>query len=83
MVIPLTIISKCSIFLPKKQPTQQQFYLQYFPRLAIWALLVYNATNNLNLEGRAIRQKLLKNNETLDEGLRLDTVSVRQIGKCL
>ncbi|XP_016079422.1 PREDICTED: G-protein coupled receptor 126 isoform X1 [Miniopterus natalensis] len=51
-------------------------------RLAIWALLVYNATNNLNLEGRAIRQKLLKNNETLDEGLRLDTVSVRQIGTC-
>ncbi|XP_006755439.1 PREDICTED: G-protein coupled receptor 126 [Myotis davidii] len=51
-------------------------------RLAIWALLVYNATNNLNLEGKVIQQKLLKNNESLDEGLRLYTVSVRQVGTC-
>ncbi|XP_062952627.1 adhesion G-protein coupled receptor G6 isoform X1 [Cynocephalus volans] len=51
-------------------------------RLVIWALLVYNATNNANLEGKIIQQKLLKNNESLDEGLRLYTVNVRQLGIC-
>ncbi|XP_009204232.1 adhesion G-protein coupled receptor G6 isoform X3 [Papio anubis] len=53
------------------------------PRLVLWALLVYNATNNTNLEGKIIQQKLLKNNESLDEGLRLHTVNVRQVGYCL
>ncbi|KAF4024625.1 hypothetical protein G4228_016536 [Cervus hanglu yarkandensis] len=52
-------------------------------RLVIWALLVYNATNNPSLEGRTIQQKLLGNNESLDEGLRLHTVNVRQLGICL
>ncbi|XP_032340934.1 adhesion G-protein coupled receptor G6 isoform X4 [Camelus ferus] len=52
-------------------------------RLVIWALLVYNATDNPSLEGRTIQQKLLRNNESLDEGLRLQTVSVRQLGICL
>uniref|UniRef100_A0A8D2DEP1 Adhesion G-protein coupled receptor G6 n=1 Tax=Sciurus vulgaris TaxID=55149 RepID=A0A8D2DEP1_SCIVU len=51
-------------------------------RMRIWALLVYNATNNANLEGKTIQQKLLKNNESLDEGLRLYTVNVRQLGVC-
>lgn len=51
-------------------------------RLMIWALLVYNATNNQSLEGRTIEQKLLKNNDSLDEGLRLYTVNVRQNGVC-
>ncbi|KAM5325162.1 adhesion G-protein coupled receptor G6 isoform 2-T2 [Glossophaga mutica] len=51
-------------------------------RLAIWALLVYNATNNHNLDGKVIQQKLLKNNGSLDEGLRLYTVKVRQLGLC-
>nr|XP_020142822.1 adhesion G-protein coupled receptor G6 isoform X3 [Microcebus murinus] len=51
-------------------------------RLVLWALLVYNATNNSNLEEKTIQQKLLKNNESLDEGLRLDTVNVRQMGIC-
>ncbi|KAM5283342.1 adhesion G-protein coupled receptor G6 isoform 3-T5 [Hipposideros larvatus] len=51
-------------------------------RLAIWALLVYNVTNNLNLEGRIIKQKLLKNNESLDDGLRLATVNVKQLAFC-
>ncbi|XP_046306473.1 adhesion G-protein coupled receptor G6 isoform X1 [Marmota monax] len=51
-------------------------------RLMIWALLVYNATNNANLEGKTIQQKLLKNNESLNEGLRLYTVNVRQLGIC-
>lgn len=58
-------------------------YLKHFSRLVIWALLVYNATNNPNLEGKDIQQKLLKNNESLDEGLRLYAVSVKQLGKCL
>lgn len=47
----------------------------------IWALLIYNATNNPSLEGGVIQQKLLKNNESLDEGLRLYTVNVRQLGE--
>uniref|UniRef100_A0A2K6EMM4 Adhesion G-protein coupled receptor G6 n=1 Tax=Propithecus coquereli TaxID=379532 RepID=A0A2K6EMM4_PROCO len=51
-------------------------------RLVLWALLVYNATNNTNLEGKTIQQKLLKNNESLDEGLRLYTVNVRQLAIC-
>ncbi|KAI4539211.1 hypothetical protein MG293_010603 [Ovis ammon polii] len=50
-------------------------------RLVILALLVYNATNNPTLEGRTIQQKLLRNNESLDEGLRLHTVNVRQLGE--
>ncbi|XP_047589053.1 adhesion G-protein coupled receptor G6 isoform X1 [Lutra lutra] len=52
-------------------------------RLVILALLVYNATNDASLEGKDIERKLLKNNESLDEGLRLYTVSVRQLGFCL
>ncbi|XP_057595706.1 adhesion G-protein coupled receptor G6 isoform X6 [Hippopotamus amphibius kiboko] len=51
-------------------------------RLEIWALLVFNDTNNPNLEGRTIQQKLLRNNESLDEGLRLHRVNVRQLGIC-
>ncbi|XP_069867038.1 adhesion G-protein coupled receptor G6 isoform X1 [Dipodomys merriami] len=51
-------------------------------RLVIWALLVYNATNNVTLEGKTIQQKLLNNNESLDEGLRLHTVNVKQLGMC-
>lgn len=51
-------------------------------RMVIWALLVYNATNNASLEGKTIQQKLLKNNESLDEGLKLYTVNVRQLGVC-
>ncbi|XP_073645765.1 adhesion G-protein coupled receptor G6 isoform X3 [Tursiops truncatus] len=51
-------------------------------RLVILALLVYNATNNPDLEGRTIQQKLLRNNESLDEGLRLHRVNVRRLGIC-
>lgn len=51
-------------------------------RLVIWALLVYNATNSSSLEGRTIQRKLLRNNESLDEGLRVHTISVRQLGIC-
>ncbi|XP_076999458.1 adhesion G-protein coupled receptor G6 isoform X2 [Tamandua tetradactyla] len=52
------------------------------PRLLLWALVVYNATNSANLEGGTIQQKLLKSNESLEEGLRLYTVQVRQMGAC-
>ncbi|XP_021114988.1 adhesion G-protein coupled receptor G6 isoform X4 [Heterocephalus glaber] len=51
-------------------------------RLAVWALLVYNATNNVPLEGKTIQQKLLQNNASLDAGLRLYTVNVKQLGTC-
>ncbi|KFO32253.1 G-protein coupled receptor 126 [Fukomys damarensis] len=53
-------------------------------RLAIWALLVYNATDgDVPLEGKTIQQKLLQNNASLDVGLRLYTVNVRQLGTCV
>ncbi|XP_045150519.1 adhesion G-protein coupled receptor G6 [Echinops telfairi] len=52
-------------------------------RMMIWALLAYNTTNNVTLEGEAIQQKILNNNASLNEGLRLYTVSVRLLGHCL
>ncbi|XP_051020591.1 adhesion G-protein coupled receptor G6 [Acomys russatus] len=51
-------------------------------RLVLWALLVYNATNNINLEGEMIEKKLLTNNASLEDGLRLHTVDVKQLGMC-
>ncbi|EGV98006.1 putative G-protein coupled receptor 126 [Cricetulus griseus] len=51
-------------------------------RLVLWALLVYNATNNANLDGEVIEQKLLTNNASLEDGLRLYTVNVKQLGLC-
>ncbi|XP_038622721.1 adhesion G-protein coupled receptor G6 isoform X5 [Tachyglossus aculeatus] len=51
-------------------------------RFMIWALLVYNATNNISLEGKVIRQKLLQSNGSLGDGLRLYMVNVKQIGGC-
>ncbi|XP_075410573.1 adhesion G-protein coupled receptor G6 isoform X2 [Tenrec ecaudatus] len=51
--------------------------------LMIWALLVYNATNNITLEGETIQQKILNNNESLNDGLRLYRVSVKLLGHCL
>ncbi|RMC12870.1 hypothetical protein DUI87_10395 [Hirundo rustica rustica] len=40
------------------------------------ALLVYNSTNNINLEEEDIRQKLISNNRTMEEGYQLQTVDV-------
>ncbi|XP_028911629.1 adhesion G-protein coupled receptor G6 isoform X1 [Ornithorhynchus anatinus] len=51
-------------------------------RFMIWALLVYNATNNISLEGKLIQQKLLQSNGSLGDGLRLFMVNVKQIGDC-
>ncbi|XP_012578561.1 PREDICTED: G-protein coupled receptor 126 isoform X2 [Condylura cristata] len=51
-------------------------------RLTISALVVYDATSNPNLEGKIIQQKILENNESLGESLRLSTVNVRRQGVC-
>ncbi|NWT79641.1 AGRG6 protein, partial [Lanius ludovicianus] len=47
------------------------------------ALLVYNATNNINLEEEDIRQKLISNNRSMEEGYQLHTVDVDPVEKCL
>ncbi|XP_042668587.1 adhesion G-protein coupled receptor G6 isoform X3 [Centrocercus urophasianus] len=52
-------------------------------RFEVLALLVYNATNNINLEEQDIRQKLISNNESIAEGYRLHTVEVDPVEKCL
>ncbi|XP_009458981.1 PREDICTED: G-protein coupled receptor 126 [Nipponia nippon] len=48
----------------------------------VLALLVYNATNNINLEEEDIRQKLISNNGTM-EGYKLHAVVVDPVEKCL
>ncbi|XP_064025175.1 adhesion G-protein coupled receptor G6 isoform X3 [Pogoniulus pusillus] len=49
----------------------------------VLALLVYNSTNNINLEEEDIRQKLINNNATMEGGYRLHTVNVNPVEKCL
>ncbi|XP_075002082.1 adhesion G-protein coupled receptor G6 [Calonectris borealis] len=49
----------------------------------VLALLVYNSTNNINLEEEDIRQKLINNNETMEGGYKLHTVDVDPVEKCL
>ncbi|XP_054675496.1 adhesion G-protein coupled receptor G6 isoform X2 [Grus americana] len=49
----------------------------------VLALLVYNSTNNINLEEEDIRQKLLNNNGTMEGGYKLHTVDVDPVEKCL
>ncbi|XP_075780430.1 adhesion G-protein coupled receptor G6 isoform X2 [Pelodiscus sinensis] len=49
----------------------------------IWALLVYNSTNNISLEEQAIQQKLISNNASIGDGLRLHTVVVDPVEKCI
>lgn len=51
-------------------------------RLVLWALLVYNATNNDNLEGTMIKERILGNNASLEHGMRLCKVDVKQLGIC-
>ncbi|XP_037056200.1 adhesion G-protein coupled receptor G6 isoform X5 [Peromyscus leucopus] len=51
-------------------------------RLVLWALLVYNATNNDNLEGTMIKERILGNNASLELGMRLCKVDVKQLGIC-
>uniref|UniRef100_A0A8C3KEL9 Adhesion G-protein coupled receptor G6 n=1 Tax=Calidris pygmaea TaxID=425635 RepID=A0A8C3KEL9_9CHAR len=49
----------------------------------VLALLVYNSTNNINLEEEEIRQKLIRNNGTMEGGYKLHTVNVDPVEKCL
>ncbi|KAM6208318.1 adhesion G-protein coupled receptor G6 [Sarcoramphus papa] len=49
----------------------------------VLALLVYNATNNINLEEEDIRQKLINNNGTMEGGYKLHSVDVDPVEKCL
>ncbi|NWX41690.1 AGRG6 protein, partial [Steatornis caripensis] len=49
----------------------------------VLALLVYNSTNNINLEEEDIRQKLINNNGTMEGGYRIHTVDVDPVEKCL
>ncbi|NWZ53787.1 AGRG6 protein, partial [Haliaeetus albicilla] len=49
----------------------------------VLALLVYNSTNNINLEEEDIRQKLINNNGTIEGGYKLDSVKVDPVEKCL
>ncbi|KAH0521634.1 G-protein coupled receptor 126 [Microtus ochrogaster] len=51
-------------------------------RVVLWALLVYNATNNPNLDEAKIEEKIKSNNASLDEGLRLHEVNVNKLGTC-
>nr|XP_034348020.1 adhesion G-protein coupled receptor G6 isoform X1 [Arvicanthis niloticus] len=51
-------------------------------RLVLWALLVYNDTNNVNLDGVMIEKRLLTNNASLEDGLRLCKVDVKPLGMC-
>ncbi|NXX87015.1 AGRG6 protein, partial [Urocolius indicus] len=49
----------------------------------VLALLVYNSTNNINLEEEDIRQKLINNNGTMEGGYKLHSVDVDPVEKCL
>lgn len=51
-------------------------------RVVLWALLVYNATNNPNLDEAKIEEKIKSNNASLNEGLRLHEVNVNKLGMC-
>ncbi|KFZ68219.1 G-protein coupled receptor 126, partial [Podiceps cristatus] len=53
------------------------------PSLFRLALLVYNSTNNINLEEEDIRQKLINNNGTMEGGYQLHDVDVDPVEKCL
>ncbi|XP_041325994.1 adhesion G-protein coupled receptor G6 isoform X5 [Pyrgilauda ruficollis] len=63
-----------------KEGTRQKRSIKSFSALA---LLVYNSTNNINLEEEDIRQKLISNNRTMEEGYQLHTVDVDPVEKCL
>uniref|UniRef100_A0A8C5Q4H8 Uncharacterized protein n=1 Tax=Leptobrachium leishanense TaxID=445787 RepID=A0A8C5Q4H8_9ANUR len=48
----------------------------------IWALLVYNNTNNITLQNETIYQKLYEQNKTIDGVLSVQSVTVYQVEKC-
>ncbi|NXO62500.1 AGRG6 protein, partial [Phainopepla nitens] len=63
-----------------REGARQKRSIESFSALA---LLVYNSTNNINLEEEDIRQKLISNNRTMEEGYQLHTVDVDPVEKCL
>ncbi|KAM6126736.1 adhesion G-protein coupled receptor G6 [Pterocles gutturalis] len=65
---------------PTKERVREKRSIKSFEVLA---LLVYNSTNNINLEEEEIRQKLINNNGTMEGGYKLHTVDVDPVEKCL
>ncbi|XP_030355672.1 adhesion G-protein coupled receptor G6 isoform X3 [Strigops habroptila] len=63
-----------------KEGTREKRSIKSF---GVLALLVYNSTNNINLEEEDIRQKLISNNGTMEGGYKLHTVDVDPVEKCL
>ncbi|NXY53914.1 AGRG6 protein, partial [Callaeas wilsoni] len=63
-----------------REGSRQKRSIKSFSALA---LLVYNSTNNINLEEEDIRQKLISNNRTMEKGYQLHTVDVDPVEKCL
>ncbi|XP_057263074.1 adhesion G-protein coupled receptor G6 isoform X1 [Pezoporus wallicus] len=63
-----------------KEGTREKRSIKSF---GVLALLVYNSTNNINLEEEDIRQKLISNNGTMEGGYKIHTVDVDPVEKCL
>ncbi|NXB13062.1 AGRG6 protein, partial [Cnemophilus loriae] len=63
-----------------REGSRQKRSIKSFSALA---LLVYNSTNNIDLEEEDIRQKLISNNLTMEKGYVLHTVDVDPVEKCL
>ncbi|XP_063299684.1 adhesion G-protein coupled receptor G6 isoform X5 [Pelobates fuscus] len=51
-------------------------------RFSVWALLVYNNTNNITLQNETIYQKLTEQNTTLGDELQVMQVTVYQVEQC-
>ncbi|CAH2252933.1 adhesion G- coupled receptor G6 isoform X1 [Pelobates cultripes] len=51
-------------------------------RFSVWALLVYNNTNNITLQNDTIYQKLTEQNTTLGDELQVMQVTVYQVEQC-
>ncbi|XP_035755695.1 adhesion G-protein coupled receptor G6 isoform X2 [Egretta garzetta] len=65
---------------PIKERVREKRSIKSF---GVYALLVYNSTNNINLEDEDIRQRLISNNGTMEGGYKLHTVDVDPVEKCL
>ncbi|KAM4770928.1 adhesion G-protein coupled receptor G6 [Rhinophrynus dorsalis] len=48
----------------------------------VWALLVYNNTNNITLDIDTIHKKLISHNDTIGDGLSLQEVAVYSVEPC-
>lgn len=84
-----------TLFHTQKTRVCQVFLFPYIWPLLFWlqhldnflcsfsalALLVYNSTNNINLEEEDIRRKLISNNQSMEDGYQLHTVDVDPVGK--